>query len=94
MKSTTSSTAKPAANRRHGVWRCICGAELYAKPCDGSKKQHSRLTVYASKDYVGRWIYEDHNDQFFHRHQGKIGLLRADFVEDRSGGAGHQRAAE
>jgi len=73
-------------DRRHGVWRCSCGSEIYAKPSSTASKHHSKLTVYAPRDSVRRWQYERHNDRFFHRHGGKIGLLKADFVEDRDDG--------
>ena len=84
--------------RRHGVWRCICGCELYAKPIENSRKHHSKLQTYAPRDYVRKWEYERKNDIFLHRHKGKIGLLKADFIEDRGeektpsqGGGGGQR---
>jgi len=80
-------------NRRHGVWRCICECEIYAKPAKGTKKHHDKLTVYGKRDHLGRWIYERKNDRFFHMHGRKIGLLKADFVEDRDGEAGHDESA-
>jgi len=69
--------------RRHGVWRCVCDCEIYAKPTKGSRKNHDKLTAPGVRDHLGRWVYEQKNDRFLHMHGGKIGLLKADFVEDR-----------
>ena len=69
--------------RRHGIWRCQgCGCELLAKPSKTGRKHHDRLHTYAPKDHVRKWFYEPKNDRFVHRHGGKIGLLKAEFVED------------
>lgn len=71
--------------RRHGVWRCCCGCELLAKPTKRGKKLHDKLHAYAPRDHLGRWIYEEKNDIFLHQHGGKIGLLRAEFIENFGG---------
>ena len=78
-------------DRRHGIWRCCCGAEIYARPTQGSKKHHDKLTVYAPRDHLRNWVYERKNDRFLHRHSGKIGWLKADFVEGRDVEDGSQQ---
>jgi len=76
------------SKRRTGIFRCCCGCELMAKPYAQSRKHHDRLTVFAPLDHLGRWVYEEKHDRFFHDHGGKIGLLKADFVEDHGETAG------
>jgi hypothetical protein len=80
--------------RRHGVWRCLCGCELYARPTKGSKRHHDQYTAYAPTDSVKRWTYDKHNDMFLHMHSGRIGLLKADFVEDRDAVQVHDRESD
>jgi len=77
-------TVMPA--KRHGVWRCLCGCELYAAPSKSKDRNHDTITPYGFLDKPGRWVYEERNDRFLHDHGRKIGLLLADFVEDRDGG--------
>jgi len=77
--------------RRWGIFRCVCGCELLAKPTKRGRKHHDRLHAYAPKDHLGRWVYEHRNDRFFHQHGGKIGLLKADFVDDFGGGDADDR---
>ena len=72
--------------KRHGVWRCQCGNEIYAKPSKIKGKHHSVVKTHFPRDKADKWTYEEHNDRFFHRHSGEIGWLKADFVEDRDGG--------
>lgn len=75
-------------SRRHGIWRCtICDAELLAKPSKTGRKHHDKLHTYSPRDHVGRWLYEERNDRFLHRHDvgwQKLGVFRAEFVEDLS----------
>jgi len=71
------------AKRRHGIWKCLgCGCELMARPTVRGKRLHDRLKTFAPKDNVHRWVYEWKNDRFLHQHRGKIGLLKAEFLED------------
>lgn len=67
---------------KYGIWRCLCGCELLARPALTGRKTHDKLEVIMSRDHIRRWIYEERNDIFLHQHSGEIGLLRADFVED------------
>jgi hypothetical protein len=71
--------------RRHGIFECsVCRAQLRAKPSKTAKKHHDRLTTFAPKDHIGRWVYTPQKDEFVHLHQlgGKVHVFRADFVED------------
>jgi len=68
--------------RRHGIFECsICRAQLRVKPYPGTKRSHAKLTTFAPKDHIGRWIYTPKNDEFVHSH-GRMGVFKTEFVED------------
>lgn len=71
--------------RRHGIFECtVCGAQLRAKPAKGTKRSHDKLTTFAAKDHINRWVYTPKNDEFAHLHRlaGRTHVFKAEFVED------------